>query len=338
VESTALGGGLTLSTVRRHRPGPCKQLLTLLQYRMTTHYKSGEFLGPRIGDKVLFGLLILSLYWGIGDNEDAQSIQSTAALLYFVAALCGYGAAAFVPSLTLDRPLFYRELADGCYSPLVYYLSKFVEEALLCSLTTTLFGVIVFWGLNLQGSFGLFWINYYLTTMTGIVLAYGVASIVPTMDAANALLPTYVTFCMYFGGLFLNFDKIPTGWYWFSWTSFLRYSWGAHMLNQYQDSPVGRVGAFYDTDYKNQTECFNGTVPTISYDTGGAPMIVYREQELCRHDIDGKVVTVLEFYGLGKEGEIMGSVAACLGMSAAITLIFATCGACAVSHVRFNTR
>ena len=85
-----------------------------------------------------------------------------------------------------------------------------------------------------QGSFGLFWINYYLTTMTGIVLAYGVASVVPTMDAANALLPTYVTFCLYFGGLFLNFDKIPPGWYWFSWTSFLRYSWGAHMLNQYQ--------------------------------------------------------------------------------------------------------
>ena len=57
-------------------------------------------------------------------NQDAQSIQSTASLLYFVAALCGYGAAAFVPSLTLDRPLFYRELADGCYSPVVYYLAN----------------------------------------------------------------------------------------------------------------------------------------------------------------------------------------------------------------------
>ena len=38
----------------------------------------------------------------------------------------------------------------GCYSPLVYYLSKFLEEAILCGLTTTLFGMIVFWGLNLQ--------------------------------------------------------------------------------------------------------------------------------------------------------------------------------------------
>jgi ATP-binding cassette subfamily G (WHITE) protein 2 len=35
-----------------HRPGAAKQLATLVRYRTATHYKSGEFLGPRIGDKV----------------------------------------------------------------------------------------------------------------------------------------------------------------------------------------------------------------------------------------------------------------------------------------------
>lgn len=79
-------------------------------------------------------------------------VQSTAALLYFIAALCGYGAAAFVPSLTLDRPLFYRELADGFYSPLIYYLSKFIEEATLATLTSVLFSVIIFFGCSLYVS------------------------------------------------------------------------------------------------------------------------------------------------------------------------------------------
>ena len=64
--------------------------------------------------------------------------------------------------------------------------------------------MIVFWGVNLQGSFWIFVVNYYLTTMTGICLAYAVAALVPTMDAANALLPTYVTTCLYFGGLFIT--------------------------------------------------------------------------------------------------------------------------------------
>ena len=53
---------------------------------------------------------------------------------------------------------------------------------------------------------------YYLTTMTGICLAYAIAAISPNMEAANALLPTYVTTCMYFGGLFILFDNIPNGW------------------------------------------------------------------------------------------------------------------------------
>jgi hypothetical protein len=80
--------------------------------------------------------------------------------------------------------------------------------------------------------------------MIGIVLAYAVAAAVPTMDAANALLPTYVTFCMYFGGLFLLFDKIPLGWRWFSYTTFLRYAWSAMMVNQFYGEANGAVADF----------------------------------------------------------------------------------------------
>eukprot|EP00913_Durusdinium_trenchii_P031832 g29810.t1 len=179
-----------------------------------THYRSGEFLGPRFGDKIFMSLLSLSLYWGIGSKTDAQSIQSTAAVLYFFCALCGYGAAAFVPSLTLERALFYRERADGLYTGLTYYLAKFIEEAclttLVCVVTSLVFSCAVFWAMELQGSFLVFAASYFLTTMVGIVLAYAVAAVAPNMEAANALLPTYVTTCLYFGGLFIVLlDLLP---------------------------------------------------------------------------------------------------------------------------------
>ena len=279
-------------------PRQLRALKTLLQYRMLTHYKSGQFLGPRIGDKIFMATLILSLYWGIGNNTDLQSIQSTAALLYFVITLCGYGAAAFVPSITLERPLYYRELADGCYSPMTYYAFKFIEEAVLAILTSLAFALIVFFACSLQGAFAAFWLVYYVTTMTGICLAYGVAAIVPTMEAANALLPVYVTVCMYFGGLFLLFDKIPVYWEWFSWTSFLRYSWGAMMNNQFRDSSVGNITGFANSD--------------------------------------GRLVDVLEFYAI--EGPVMGSFWACTGFLAMLTLSFAMCGACSLKHMRHSRR
>ncbi|CAD7941182.1 unnamed protein product [Amoebophrya sp. A120] len=281
-------------------PSSFSKLKTLLRYRMRAHYKDPEFLGPRIGDKIFMGFIILSLYWDIGSQKDAQSILSCAAMLYFIVALCGYGAAAFVPSLTLDRPLYYRETADGCYGPLTYYLSKFVEESVLCSTTSLLLMIPVYYGCSLSGNLFMLILIYYTTAMVGIVLAYLCAAVCPTIDAANALLPTYVTVCMYFGGLFMIFSKIPDGWYWFSWISFLRYSWGAIMINNYQDD--------------NLTE------------PGGLPLF-FREN---------RPTNVLHFYEL--HGDIMGNSWACLGMVALQLVIFSALGALAIKSIRHQNR
>jgi hypothetical protein len=148
---------------------------------MVAHYKDGEFLGTRFGEKIIYALLILSLYFGLGDVPDPQSIASISSLLYFISTLCGFGAAAFVPTLNLERKLFYRELADGCYAPTTYYLSKFIEEAVIAVLTSALFSVIVHPGVKLTGNFGIFFLTYYLTTLIGIVLAYFFSAAVPSL-------------------------------------------------------------------------------------------------------------------------------------------------------------
>ena len=49
-----------------------------------TRDKDAEWLGPRIGDKIMFAILIMSLYLGMGEDNDVQSIQSIAALLFFI--------------------------------------------------------------------------------------------------------------------------------------------------------------------------------------------------------------------------------------------------------------
>ena len=287
---------LSLKTLPTSGPGQLHALKTLLSYRMSTHYRDGEFLGPRFGDKVFMALLTLSLYWGIGSKSDAQSIQSTSALLFFVCALCGFGAAAYVPSLTLERALFYRERADGLYTGLTYYVYKFIEEAVLCVITSLVFTISVFYAMDLQGSLAIFTAAYFLTAMVGIVLAYAVAAVSPTMEAANALLPTYVTTCLYFGGLFITFNKIPVGWYWYSWTSFMRYSWAVLMLNQFKDSDLGKAQVAFE---------------------------------------DGRPVTILEFYGMDEgimadTGAIVGILVGLLFFFATLGALAVTF----ISHVK----
>jgi ABC-type multidrug transport system ATPase subunit len=281
-------------------PGQIHALRTLLAFRMTTHYKDGEFLGPRFGDKILMGLIAMSLYWGIGEKQDVKSMQSTAGALYFFMALCGYGAAAFVPSLTLERSLFYRERADGCYAPVTYYMSKFIEESIICVITSLIFSLMIFFPLKLQGSFFVFLAAYFLTTMIGIVLAYTVAAIAPNMEAANAMLPAYVTVCMFFGGLFIVFDEIPDGWYWFSFTSFLRYAWGPIMLNQFDNDRFKDLKLFFQPGQ-----------------TSGD--------------------TILQFYGMGEDDGIMNQMGTQFAISGGLLFLFAFLGAAAltkVSHIK----
>lgn len=279
-------------------PGALSNLVTLLKYRMVAHYKDGTFIGTRFGDKIIFSLLILSLYYGIGDKTDAQSIQTISSVLFFICAICGFGAAAFVPAISLERALFYRELADGCYSPATYYAAKFIEEGVMATVTSLLFSIIVFFGCNFQGSFGIFFFVYYLTTMLGIILAYAVAALVPTMAAANALLPLYVTIDLFFGGFFIVFDKIPKGWEWFSWLSFMRYCWGAMMNNQFEDTESGTAEVFNDEN---------------------------NEQE-----------SVLEFYAM--EGSIMGSLWACIGLLGVLIGGWTIVGVLALTYIRHDSR
>ncbi len=47
------------------------------QFRTLSNYRDPQFLGPRIGDKLIFSLLIMSLYWKVGKVCDRRLHTST---------------------------------------------------------------------------------------------------------------------------------------------------------------------------------------------------------------------------------------------------------------------
>lgn len=287
--------------LRRANPLACVWIL--LKYRALVDYKSPVYLGPRIGDKLIFALIVLTLYAGEGKGEEGgeaspQKVQGLVGVLFMVVALCGYGAAAVVPTLVLDRPLFYRETNDGCYGPCAYYIFKLVQEGFLCIFTSLMFMLIVYWGVGFQGNFGAMCAIYYLTTMISIALAYAIASLAPDIDAASAMLPTYVTTVMFVGGLIMLIDEIPGWWAWYGWTSFIRYAWAALMLTQFSGTSSGEALLFLDQ---------NGTA-----------------------------ITVLDNYAI--RGSVLGSVGACVGFLALIFACFCSCGMATISNVRHERR
>ena len=80
------------------------------QYRMLRDYTSRKYVGPRIGDKVLLGLIIMSLYWHAAkDVDNPYKVPNVAAVLFMASILPGFTASSYMPALVLERPLYYRQ-------------------------------------------------------------------------------------------------------------------------------------------------------------------------------------------------------------------------------------
>ena len=56
----------------------------------------------------------------------------------------------------------------------------------------------------------------------------------PNLDVANASLPAYVGSLLFFVGCLLRVKDMPGYWRWYSYLNFLRYGWGALMVNQFE--------------------------------------------------------------------------------------------------------
>lgn len=191
-----------------------------------------------------------------------------------------------------------RETNDNCYGPKTYYAYKLIQEGFLCIFTSLFFVMAIYWAVQLQGSFGVYVLAYYLISMTSMALAYAISALAPTVDSANAMLPTYVTTVMFVAGVIMPTEEIPDQWAWYGWTSFIRYGWAAMMLNQFEGQPNGEAKVALDTD--------------------------------------GTPITILDFFGL--EGDVLGNKWACIGMLTTIFLLFVTCGLGVITNVRHERR
>ena len=208
-------------------------LWTLLRFRTAKNYRNPEFLGPRLGDKVIFSFLLFTLYWSKGDNINSSNVVNIAGILFMWVNLPAFGAAAYTPSLVLDRALFTRERNDGLYRVITYLCAKMIEELGIAFIASIVFSNIVFWLVRFQGSWALFWLVYFCTLSLGIVVAYFIAAMSPNMDVANALLPAYIVTLMFFSGFLITWPNVPVYWKWYGYIDFLRYAWGAVMKNQF---------------------------------------------------------------------------------------------------------
>ena len=221
----------------------------MAKYRTRKNYADGEYLGPRLGDKVFIAFLIFTLYFGIGDDHDPANVVNISSMLFMWCTLPAFGAASYVPQIVMERSLYMRERADGLYRPMTYVVAKMFDELLLLFFVTLVIAAVVFYAVSLSGSFALFWLVYYVTLANGVVLAYLISALSPNMEAANAILPTYVVTLLFFAGFLIRPADTPDYWKWYAYVDLMKFSWGALMINQWKENDPEFVGVSLLTEY-----------------------------------------------------------------------------------------
>jgi len=246
---------LQLTQVRRSTETPALfGYWKLLKHRMRTDYRDLTFIAPRFAPTLLINFIILTLYLGIGDDLSMANVPNVVAAFFMFTILPGFIATSYIPAIVLDRPLFLRERADGLYTPLTYFAFKMTEELTLAFLSSPVFASMVFYGVQLQGSFVVVWLAYLFTTACGISLGYSVAALSKNMDIANTALPAFVSSMLFWTGNLIRYVDMPVWLRWVLWIDFLHYPFAALTVNQFQGTDTLMVGGIEVLEYFSLTQ------------------------------------------------------------------------------------
>ena len=206
-------------------------LLILMRYRMIKNYCTGVFYASHAAPWIIQTLIIFSTFWMVADNLTQQTVTNVTGILFFWTVTPAFGAASYIPSIMLSRPLFFRERSDGLYRSITFLCYLVLEELFIAIPVTLLINTIMWFGLKLAGSFMLWWVSFFITYIAGIMASYAICSVSPSIDVANAAVPIFGVICLFFSGLLIRVSSVGWWWRWLVYACPTFWSFGAQMNN-----------------------------------------------------------------------------------------------------------
>eukprot|EP01119_Soliformovum_irregulare_P007996 TRINITY_DN2071_c0_g1_i1.p1 TRINITY_DN2071_c0_g1~~TRINITY_DN2071_c0_g1_i1.p1 ORF type:complete len:577 (+),score=145.33 TRINITY_DN2071_c0_g1_i1:83-1813(+) len=120
-------------TEKRYNTGWFYSLAVLTRRNFRSSFRDSSFVGTRLWRNVIFALLTMSYYWGLG--TDQNGLYDRASSLFYTITFLGFGAIVFLAKLIDGRALFSRERQSAAYRTSVYYLGLHIVEAPLIFLS-----------------------------------------------------------------------------------------------------------------------------------------------------------------------------------------------------------
>ena len=147
-----------------------------------------------------------------------------------------------------ERKNYYRELENKSVTPIGYWLSVWIPQAIIFIPITLLFAIIVYFMSTLRNGFQYFIIYYFILLMVnynGMFLAILTSSLSSTIQAAVSIFIVIFIFSLLYLGFLIEFSVLD-GWQekWIPYLNFMRYAFQGLCLNEFDHN-----GDIANTDY-----------------------------------------------------------------------------------------
>merc|ERR1711903_260919 len=173
----------------------------------------------------------------MGDFDGMTVVVSIIFIVIFLTAIITI---IYVPGLITDKPVFLRESADAMYRPLSYSLANFITEASAIVISTVLFVSTLYWAIRgpmnpSVGAFFFFMLTHFLYSMTACAVTLALASPLPTIELCIGAVAVFALLNVAVMGFLA---PVPPWWGWMGLISYMRWAFGAFMINQFSDLDI----------------------------------------------------------------------------------------------------
>jgi ABC-type multidrug transport system ATPase subunit/ABC-type multidrug transport system permease subunit len=195
----------------------------------------------------VFTVIFALVYFQLGHSQ--RNIQDRIGLLFFLSMNQAFGAVIGCAQ-TIPRQLIVvnRERANRLYNIIPFYISSLTVMVPVESLPLMLNNAILFFMVNLSGSFWVFFGILSLENIVGISLGMMLSACFKNVQMASQLAPAVVILFLTFSGFLINEDSVPVYFIWLREMSFIRYTFKALVVNEFD-------GATFECDAASAAPC-----------------------------------------------------------------------------------
>mmetsp|Transcript_6401 Transcript_6401/g.10199 ORF Transcript_6401/g.10199 Transcript_6401/m.10199 type:complete len:685 (-) Transcript_6401:314-2368(-) len=186
---------------------------------------------------LVFAISLAGLY-SKADIDEQKAIQDRTGALFFMVVNQAFGMLGPVlSSFDTERQVVMRERMARCYPLSAYFVAKVMSEVPVAVFLPAVFGSIVYPALRLRRSmrrFLAFLLILVLNAFAATSLGLAVSAASPSIQVATSLAPVCMVLMLLLGGFYVNTANIPAAWRWVSQLSFVRWSFAALAINEFQ--------------------------------------------------------------------------------------------------------